>query len=88
MNILAELEKLGHAHEAEGLWQGLQLGIQVGMKQGQALALEKLLTKRFGVISSDILAKLAGATPEQIDAWLDQVLDAKSLSDMFGTSTH
>lgn len=65
-----------------------KLGIQVGMKQGQALALEKLLTKRFGVISSDVLAKIAGAAPEQIDAWLDQVLDAKSMSDMFGTSTH
>ena len=88
MNILAELEKLGHAHEAEGLWQGLQLGIQVGMQQGQALALQKLLTNRFGVISSDILAKLACATPEQIDTWLDQILDAKSLGDMFGSSTH
>lgn len=59
-----------------------------GMQQGEALALQRLLSKRFGVIPSDVLAKIAGAAPEQIDAWLDQVLDAKSLGDMFGSSTH
>ncbi|MFA7238604.1 MAG: DUF4351 domain-containing protein [Sulfuricellaceae bacterium] len=72
------LEEWAHGYEAQG--------VQKGMQQGEALALQRLLSKRFCVIPPDVLAKISGATPAQIDAWLDQVLDAKSLGDMFGTS--
>jgi len=79
--MLAErMEEWALGYKAEGMQQGMQ--------QGEVLALQRLLTKRFGAIPSDVLAKIAGAAPEQIDAWLDQVLDAKSLGDMFGSSTH
>jgi len=50
--------------------------------------LQRILSKRFGAIPSDVLAKIAAATPEQIDTWLDQILDAKSLGDMFGSTAH
>jgi hypothetical protein len=52
------------------------------------LALQKLLTKRFGAIPADVLEKISAASIEQIDGWLYQILDAKSLNDLFGPTTH
>ncbi|WP_288130933.1 DUF4351 domain-containing protein [Accumulibacter sp.] len=73
--MLAErLEEWAHAYKAEG------------KAEGEALALQKLLKKRFGAVPSDVLAKISAASLEQIDAWLDQVLDAESLDDIFGTT--
>ncbi|MFZ4540105.1 DUF4351 domain-containing protein, partial [Propionivibrio sp.] len=69
-----------HGYKAEG--------VQQGMQQGESLALQKLLTKRFGAMPSDVLAKLAAADAAQIDAWLDLVLDAPSLESIFGPTTH
>lgn len=68
--------------------EGKADGVQQGMQKGEILALQKLLTKRFGAIPSDVLAKIACATPEQIDAWLDQILDARNLADMFDSAVH
>jgi hypothetical protein len=59
-----------------------------GVQQGESLALQKLLTKRFGAMPADILEKIAAASPAQIDTWLDQVLDARSLDELFGPLTH
>ncbi|MCW2312806.1 DUF4351 domain-containing protein [Rhodoferax antarcticus] len=74
-----------------GMQQGMQQGMRQGMQQGEALALQKLLTKRFGVIPSDTVGKITTASSKQLDAWLDLVLDAPSLSAVFDgppPSTH
>ena len=82
------LEEWAHQYEAEGMQkgmqQGMQQGIQQGMQQGEALALQKLITRRFGTIAPDVLIKITAASKEQLDVWLDQVLDADSLNDLFG----
>ena len=75
----------------QGMQAGLQQGMQAGMQAGEALALQKLLTKRFGAISSDTVGKINTASSEQLDAWLNLVLDAPSLSAVFDNtppSTH
>ncbi|WP_297475800.1 Rpn family recombination-promoting nuclease/putative transposase, partial [Ferrovum sp.] len=59
-----------------------------GEVRGEIMALQKLLSKRFGVIPNDVLAKISSASQEQVDSWLDQVLDAGSLGDLFGPTTH
>ncbi len=75
--MLAErLEEWAHAYKAEG------------KAEGEALALQKLLRKRFGAVPSEVLAQIASASLEQLDTWLDQVLDARSLDDIFGPTTH
>ncbi len=56
--------------------------------EGEALALQKLLRKRFGAVPSEVLATIASASLEQLDTWLDQVLDARSLDELFGPTTH
>ncbi|MCM8613865.1 MAG: DUF4351 domain-containing protein [Candidatus Accumulibacter sp.] len=67
--MLAErLEEWAHAYKAEG----------------EALALQKLLQRRFGSIPAEVVQSISRASVEQIDIWLDQVLDAGSLEDLFG----
>ena len=71
--MLAErLEEWAHAYKAEG------------KAEGEALALQKLLQKRFGAVPPLVLARISAASLEQVEAWLDQVLDASSLDDLFG----
>ncbi|MEN9985158.1 MAG: hypothetical protein RI925_660, partial [Pseudomonadota bacterium] len=73
---------------AKGMEQGMQKGIQQGMQQGEALLLQRLLTRRFGVLSATQLANIAAATPAQLETWGDRVLEAKSLDEVFGDTQH
>ena len=66
------LAQWAHAYKAEG------------KAEGEALALQKLLTRRFGAIPPHVLARIAAASLGEIDAWLDQALDGHSLDDIFG----
>jgi hypothetical protein len=94
IELLEESEKMRYVSSVEQvliervMQQGMQQGRQEGEKKGEALALQRLLTKRFGIISSDMTAKIAGASTGQIELWLDQVLDAHSLDDLFGSMNH
>ena len=65
-----------------------EAGMQTGMQIGEAHALQKLLTKRFGAVPADTVQKIATADTAQIDAWLDQVLDAPNLDVLFGATCH
>ena len=78
MNVMLadRLEEWAHQYEAEGM--------QKGMQQGEALALQKLISRRFGTLAPDVLLRITAASKEQLDTWLDQVLDANSLNDLFG----
>lgn len=77
--------------ERIGIEKGIQQGMQVGIQQGEALALQKLLTKRFGAIPAEIAAQIGAASFAQIEVWFDLAIDATSLSAVFGDtppSTH
>jgi hypothetical protein len=63
--------------------QGMKQGVQQGVQQGEMLALQKIITKRFGVIPPDVLSAIARASSGQIEQLLDRVLDASSLDDLF-----
>ena len=73
------LEEWAHGYIAEGKQEGLQEGKQ----QGEMLALQRLLAKRFGVISMEIVAIISQAPLEDIERWFDRAIDAKALSDVF-----
>jgi hypothetical protein len=70
-----KVEEWAKAYIAEGKQEGLQ--------QGEVLALQRLLAKRFGVIPADTIALIANAPVADIERWLDRVIDAKQLSDVF-----
>uniref|UniRef100_UPI0026090F80 DUF4351 domain-containing protein n=1 Tax=Ferrovum sp. TaxID=2609467 RepID=UPI0026090F80 len=79
-----QLEVWARQYEAEGV----QKGMQQGMQQGEALALQKLLTKRFGVIPPGILARIASASQDQVEAWFDVAIEASGYAEVFGPITH
>jgi flagellar biosynthesis/type III secretory pathway protein FliH len=84
--MLAErLEEWAHEYEA----QGVKKGRQQGMQQGEALALQRLLGKRFGVLPPTISARIAAASVAEIEGWFDQAIDARQLDDVFSdTAAH
>lgn len=58
-------------------------GIEEGVEQGKISVLKRQLTRRFGDLPKRILALLEKASPAELEQWLDRVLDAKSLDEVF-----
>ena len=56
---------------------------QKGIEKGEAMLLQRLLARRFGTLSNDVVAKIAAASSRQLELWGDRVLDAPSLDDVF-----
>ena len=79
MTLAERLDTWAQAHEQKGIEKGIERGIE----KGEALVLQKLLTKRFGTLPADMVGKISAASAGQIDVWLDRVLDAASLEDVF-----
>ena len=69
--------------EIKGKQAGRQEGKQEGRQEGEALALQKLLAKRFGVIPVEITVQIANASLEQIEQWFDTAIDASFLTEVF-----
>ena len=67
----------------KGLLQGRLEGEQSGIAKGEAYALRRLLEKRFGSLSEDVLARLQAASIDELELWLDRALDADSLAGVF-----
>ena len=56
---------------------------QKRIEKGEAMLLQRLLVRRFGTLSNDVVAKIAAASSRQLELWGDRVLDAPSLDDIF-----
>ena len=67
----------------QGLQQGLEKGLERGRQEGESRTLVRLLERRFGSLSSDVQAKISAADVESLELWLDRVLDASSLDEVF-----
>jgi hypothetical protein len=50
---------------------------------GKALLLLRLLEKKFDVLPTKLVARIKRARSEALDRWGDQILDAKSLDEVF-----
>jgi len=42
-----------------------------------------LLTLRFGDLPADLVARIEGASPEKHSTWIERVLTAQSIEDIF-----
>lgn len=67
----------------EGLQAGMQKGMQKGMHEEGVQLLARLLQRRFGEVSEDLKQRLNQATTEELEVWAEQLLDAKTLDDVF-----
>ena len=56
-----------------------------GRTEGRITTLRRLLTRRFQDAASrpNILARIEAGTVEELDTWLDNILDAKSIEEVF-----
>ena len=68
---------------AEGVLLGEQRGLQMGKIEGEALALRRLLSQRFGPIPVAIVERIAAADLEQIETWFDAAINAPHLAAVF-----
>ena len=68
---------------AEGVLLGEQRGLQMGKIEGEALALRRLLSQRFGPIPAAIVERIAAADLEQIEAWFDAAITAPDMASVF-----
>ncbi|NLC36480.1 MAG: DUF4351 domain-containing protein [Alcaligenaceae bacterium] len=66
----------------KGIERGLEQGLQKGIQQGEALVLQRLLTKRFGPLSPQNAQAISTASIAQIEVWLDRLFDASSVSEV------
>ena len=68
-----------------GETQGIQKGRKEGCTEGRIAALRRQLTRRFKEAASrpTILARIEAGTVEELDTWLDNILDARSIEEVF-----
>jgi hypothetical protein len=79
MTLAKSFDAWAQQHEQKGVERGIQQGIE----KGKARLLQRQLVRRFGALSSDVVAKIAAASSRQLELWGDRVLDAPSLDDIF-----
>jgi hypothetical protein len=58
-------------------------GRQEGRQEGEAAALVRLLTHRFGELASDIRVRIEQAERTTIVAWFERAIDAADLDAVF-----
>ena len=80
------MQRSWSAGKAEGKAEGEARGEARGKARGKADSLHRLLKSRFGSVPPDAAARVAAATPTQLDRWLDNVLDAPSIAAMFAAA--
>lgn len=69
---------------AKGRSEGLTEGLREGRTEGQRTMLLKLLSKRFGALAEDAMARVNAAGQAELEAWFDRGLTATSLSAVLG----
>ena len=79
-------ERIGEWFEEaaqKGLERGREEGLHEGRLEGEARTLVRQLTRRFGELPGWVGERLAQASEAELERWLDAVLDAPSLAQVF-----
>lgn len=63
--------------------EGMQQGMQQGRQEEARLLLTKLLTRRFGSLPSELADRVGQADSELLELWIENLLDASSLAEVF-----
>lgn len=92
MAFITSFERLG---EQRGREKGIAIGMEKGLKtgllkgklegrlEGEATLLQRLLTRKFGILPDAIGQRIRNATPAQLETWSLNILEATSLDDVF-----
>lgn len=66
----------------QGMQQGVEQGMQIGRSEGELIVLTRQLTRRFGPPA--VGERLQKATSAELEQWADNILDARTLEEVFG----
>jgi len=80
MRYVTSLERMARE---DGLQEGRQEGLEDGLRKGQAALIHRLLELRFGSVSAEQAALLAGADLGQLSRWGERVVTAATLDEVF-----
>ncbi|MBK6998766.1 MAG: DUF4351 domain-containing protein [Rhodoferax sp.] len=86
VETIEQEKKVAYVSSVERI--GIKKGMQQGIQQGEALALQKLLVRRFGALPASAVEQIANARAELLEVWLDRVLDAATLEEVFFDARH
>ena len=78
----------GEQLKAEGFNLGVAQGEARGRAEGKAETLLRQLRRRFFALPSEVEARVLNADSGQLDEWLDRILDAKVVTDVFTDTAH
>ena len=88
MSVMAQEREQGRIEgRAEGEALGKAKGKAEGRAEGKAETLLRLLDRRFHGVSEAHRTQVLAASADQLDAWIDAVLDAESIDAVFGAPT-
>ena len=76
LNVIGNDNEWGRVYLEKGLKQGIELG--------EARTLKRLLTKRFGQLPQWAVEQIDSAKGEQLESWVDRVLEADTLECVLG----
>ncbi|PPD43774.1 MAG: hypothetical protein CTY16_12610 [Methylobacter sp.] len=60
-----------------------QQGLEQGIHLGESAVLKRQLIRRFKVIPPEMLDRIEQAMPEQVEQWLENILEADTLEAVF-----
>ena len=63
--------------------RAVERGLQQGRQEGEALVLRRLLIRRFGALPAWVEQRLEQASPAELEQWVERVLDARTLEEVF-----
>ena len=75
-----------NAARAEGREEGKTEGLEQGRAVGKAETLGKQLTLKFGGLSQGVAERLRVASEAELDCWLERILSASTLDEVFDNS--
>ena len=70
----------------EGMQQGIEQGMYRGRVEGERALLRRLLRRRFGPLSPETVERVEQASPRDLEAWAENVLDAGTLDEVFDSN--
>jgi predicted transposase YdaD len=86
LNVLTPLQETRAYQEIFA--EGRAKGAAEGEAKGEAKSLKRFLARRFGLLPDWAIHQLDNASIEQLDAWLDAIHEAKSITDLLGGGLH
>ncbi|WP_418648533.1 DUF4351 domain-containing protein [Thauera butanivorans] len=85
-NMAGLTERLLTQGRQQGIQQGLLRGREEGRQDGERELLARQLSRRFGPLDTLTAERLQRATTAELERWADNILDARTLEDVFGAN--